>query len=150
MFKKLCIFLAALFTMLISCAGPIMIKAHAETVLTIDKIKADTGVTIKADYLNYLFADISDDNIKALSFSTTRDTTDYSVVFENNDLVITYLNGNTDTLALYTFVLNGRGEAVDHVTRCICIKILQSFFDFFHFFIRDTDTFSSFFVFFHF
>ena len=123
MFKKLCLFLAALFTILISCAGPIIINAHADTVLTIDKINADTGVTIKEDYLNYLFANVSDDNIKALSFSTTRDTTDYSVIYENNVLVITYLKGNSDTLPLYTFTLNGRGEAVDRVTRCHSISL---------------------------
>lgn len=94
-----------------------MTAVHAESDLTISKIKTDTGVTIIDENLNYLFANINDENIKAVSFDATKGTQDYSVVFTDNILVITYLQ-NTDVLALYTYTLNMRGEAVDRVTRC--------------------------------
>lgn len=58
MFKKFCIFMAAVFTMLISCAGPIMTRVHAadDFPTTLEDLKIKNESPALVDNCHYAFA----------------------------------------------------------------------------------------------
>ena len=103
MFKKFCIFMAAVFTMLISCAGPIMTSVHAEEEFASDwqsfmyfiESSPDYYSDYKYVYFNYRVSYNGQDHIYGAYFYVSNNSSDNIYVeYSNNILVIRALNGN--------------------------------------------------------
>lgn len=111
--KKFFIIIAAIITMMMACAGPIMIKAHAESELTVSKerISQDTNISFNDDDYEYAFCNIlyydpySDphEKVYAVSVNISKEAiSNFTFTYENDQLII--ISPGTDSIPLFYFV----------------------------------------------